>query len=161
MQPAEEGTGELLVCGADLAEALPVQRGAPQQRLPLRGTPHWAELAGPFHHHPAQSLVVTVKKRGFSGGSAVKNPPANAGDVGSIPGSGRSPGEGNGSPLQDSCLGNPKDREALQATVHGVTKTGTRLRDQHFHLQVVRIVVPKKIMSYFLCQAVCDSWNVL
>ena len=99
--------------------------------------------------------------KGFPGGSAVKNPPANAGDVGSIPGSGRSPGEGNGSPLQESCLGNPKDRGALQATVHGVTKTGTRLRDQHFHLQVVRIVVPKKIMSYFLCQAVCDSWNVL
>ena len=108
MEPAEEGTGYLSVCAADLAEALPVQRGAPEQRLPLRGTPHWAELAGPFHHHPAQSLVVTVKKRGFSGGSAVKNLPANAGDVGSIPGSGRSPTGGeNGNPLQYSCLGNP------------------------------------------------------
>ena len=108
MEPAEEGTGCLSVCAADLAEALPVQRGAPEQRLPLRGTPHWAELAGPFHHHPTQSLVVTVKKRGFSGGSAVKNLPANAGDVGSIPGSGRSPTGGeNGNPLQYSCLGNP------------------------------------------------------
>ena len=46
------------------------------------------------------------------GGSGVKNPPANAGDMGSIPGSGISPGEGNGNPLQDSCLGNPMDRGA-------------------------------------------------
>ena len=45
-----------------------------------------------------------------------------AGDLGSIPGSGRSPGEGNGKPLQCSCLGNPMDRGAWQATVHGVTK---------------------------------------
>ena len=44
---------------------------------------------------------------GFPGGSDVKNPPASAGDPGSIPGSGRSPGEGNGNPLQHSCLGNP------------------------------------------------------
>ena len=50
------------------------------------------------------------------------NPPANAGDVGSIPGSGRSPGEGNGNPLQYSCLGNPMDRGAWQTTVHEVTK---------------------------------------
>ena len=52
----------------------------------------------------------------------VKNPPANAGDAGSIPGSGRSPGEGNGNPLQYSCLGNPLDRGAWRAAVHGVTK---------------------------------------
>ena len=44
----------------------------------------------------------------------------NTGDAGSIPGSGRSPGEGNGNPFQYSCLGNPKDREAWWATVHGV-----------------------------------------
>ena len=52
----------------------------------------------------------------------VKNLPANVGDVGSNPGSGRSPGEGNGIPLQYSCLGNPMDRGAWRATVHGVTK---------------------------------------
>ena len=50
---------------------------------------------------------------GFSGGSAVKNLPANAGDRGLIPGSGRSPGEGNDNPLQYSCLGTPMDRGAL------------------------------------------------
>ena len=61
----------------------------------------------------------------------VKNLPAHPGDVedaGSVPGSGRSPGEGNGNPLQYSCLGNPPDRGAWQAiTVHGVAKSQTRL----------------------------------
>ena len=59
---------------------------------------------------------------GFSGGSVVQNQPANAGDVGSIPGSRRSPGGGNGNPLQCSCLENSIDRGAWQAMVHGVTK---------------------------------------
>ena len=64
---------------------------------------------------------------GFPGGSVVKNLPANAGDVrdlGSIPGSGKSPGEGNGNPLRYSCLGNPMERGTWQATIHGVTKVG-------------------------------------
>ena len=58
-----------------------------------------------------------------------KNPPANAGDVrdvGLIPASGISPGEGRNNPLQYSCLENPMDREAWQATVHGVTKSRTQ-----------------------------------
>ena len=58
----------------------------------------------------------------------IRNPPANARDIrdsGSIPGSGRSPGEGNGNPLQYSCLRNPTDREAWQSTVHAVTKNQT------------------------------------
>ena len=62
---------------------------------------------------------------GFPGGSTVKNPPANSGDMGSIPRLGRSPGEGSGNPLQYCCLGNPMDRGAWQATVHGVTKSQT------------------------------------
>ena len=62
-----------------------------------------------------------------AGGSLVKNPPANAGDAGSILGLGRSPGEGNGNPLQYTCLGNPMDKGAWWATVHGVTKSGTQL----------------------------------
>ena len=53
----------------------------------------------------------------------VKNSPATAGDSGSIPGSGRLPGEGNRTPLQYSCLGNPMDKGAWQATVNGVTKS--------------------------------------
>ena len=59
---------------------------------------------------------------GFPGGSVVQNSPANAGDKGLIPGSGRSPGEGNGNPLQYSCLGNPMERGGWGATVHGATK---------------------------------------
>ena len=55
----------------------------------------------------------------------VKNRPANAGDVSSIPGSGRSPGGGNGNPLQYSCLEHPMERGARQATVHGVAKSQT------------------------------------
>ena len=57
----------------------------------------------------------------------VNNPPTHAGDVGSIPGLGRSPGEGNGYSLQYSCLENPMDRGAWRATAHGVTKSLTRL----------------------------------
>ena len=60
--------------------------------------------------------------KGFPGGSVVKNLPTNAGDTGLIPGSGRSPGEGSGHPLQYSCPGNPMDRGAWWATVRGVTK---------------------------------------
>ena len=62
---------------------------------------------------------------GFPHGSMIKNPPANAGDArdtGSIPGSGRSPGEGNSNPLQYSCLGNPMDRRDWWTTVYGVAK---------------------------------------
>ena len=61
----------------------------------------------------------------------VKNPPASAGDVrdvGSLPGSGRSPGGGLGNTLQYCCLGNPKDRRAWWATVHGVAQSWTQLK---------------------------------
>ena len=64
--------------------------------------------------------------RGFPGGSEVKASACNVGDLGSIPGSGRSPGEGNGNPLQYSCLENPMDGEAWWATVHRVAESDTR-----------------------------------
>ena len=67
--------------------------------------------------------------QGFPGGSDGKEPACSAGDLGSIPGSGRCPREGNGNPLQYSCLENPMDREAWQTTVHGITKSQTRLSD--------------------------------
>ena len=60
---------------------------------------------------------------GFPGGSVAKNPPANAGDVGSIPGSGRSLGEENGNPLQYSCLGNPMKREPGRLQSIGLQKS--------------------------------------
>ena len=68
-----------------------------------------------------------MRKLGFPGGSVVKNLPANAGDSGSIPGLGKSPGKGNGNPLQYSCLGNPMDRRAWWATVHGAANSWTGL----------------------------------
>ena len=70
-------------------------------------------------------ICIHIYTWGFPDGSVVKNPPANAGDEGSIPGLGRSPGEGNGNPLQYSCLGNPMDRGVWWAIVHGVTKSWT------------------------------------
>ena len=69
---------------------------------------------------------------GFLGDSVVKNQPASAGDsrdMGSVPGSGRSPGVGDGNPFQYSCLENPMDKGAWQATVRGVAKSQTRLRN--------------------------------
>ena len=64
----------------------------------------------------------------FPGDSVVKNLPANVGNLGLIPGSGRSPGEGNGNPLQYSCIENPTDRGTWQATVHWVAKSQTQLK---------------------------------
>ena len=71
----------------------------------------------------------TMKWWGFPGGSEVKVSACNAGDLGSIPGWGRSSGEGNGNPLQYSCLEKPMDRGAWLATVQGVAKSRTRLSD--------------------------------
>ena len=69
----------------------------------------------PRHRHGPEG------RQGFLGGSVVRNPSANAGDVGLIPESRRGPREGNGSPLQYSCLGNPIDR-TWQAILHGVAE---------------------------------------
>jgi len=74
-----------------------------------------------MNHEPNIRLMVT-DVLDFPGGSAIKNPLANVGDMGSIPGLGRSPGKGNDNPFQYSCLGNPMDRGAWLATVHGISK---------------------------------------
>ena len=63
--------------------------------------------------------------QGFPGGLECKRSACKEGDLGLIPGSGGFPGEGNGNPFQYSCLENPMDREAQEATVHGVTKSQT------------------------------------
>ena len=75
----------------------------------------------------------------FSGGSDGKASAYNAGDPGSIPGLGRSPGEGNGNPLQYSCLENPMDGGAWWATVQGIVKSRTQLSDftsLHFIIKI-------------------------
>ena len=66
-----------------------------------------------------------MRYRGFPGGSDGKESACNAGNLGSIPGLGRIPGEGNGNPLQYSCLENPMGRGVWQATVHEVAKSQT------------------------------------
>ena len=71
----------------------------------------------------------------------VKNPPANVGDTGSIPGLERSPAEGNGNPLQYSCLGNSRDIGAWRATVHGVAKSQIQPSLPPFSLRAKRPVL--------------------
>ena len=88
---------------------------------------HWV-LSGQIGEKDAISKSVT----GFPGGSDGKASAYNAGDPDLIPGSGRSPGKGNGNPLQYSCLENPMDGVAWWATVHGVAKSWTRLSDFTF-----------------------------
>ena len=70
---------------------------------------------------------------GFPDGSGVKNPPAKAGDAGLMSGSGRSPGGGNGNPLQYSCWDNTMNRGAWRTTVHAVAKSQTRLKQLSTH----------------------------
>ena len=77
----------------------------------------------------------------------VKNLPTNSGDIrdeGSIPGLGRSPGEGNGNPLQYSCLENPMDRGTWRATVHRVSQSQTRLKQLGMHTHTLIIIAPDK-----------------
>ena len=72
--------------------------------------------------------------KGYPGASTVRNPPNNAEDPGSVPGLGRSHGEGNGNPLQYSCLGNPMKREAQWATAHGVSNVRQDLVIKERHI---------------------------
>ena len=87
----------------------------------------FAEDGNMSHSHSGICFI-----QGFPGGSDGKVSACNAGDPALILGSGRSPGEGNGNPLQYSCLENPMDGEAWWATVHGVAKSWTRLRNFTF-----------------------------
>ena len=85
------------------------------------------------NHISDEGLISRKYKELKLGRSVVKNLPASAGDAGSISGSGRSPGEGTGIPLQYSCLENPLDRGAWQATVYGVAKSQTGLKRLSMH----------------------------
>ena len=87
--------------------------------------------AAPAHIHPPLCWMRLVIRGGYQDlpwWLSSKASACNEGDLGSVPGSGRSPGGGNGNLLQDSCLENPQDRGAWQATVHGVAKSQTRLK---------------------------------
>ena len=93
--------------------------------------------------------------RSFSGGVVVKKPQANAGDardMALIPGSGRSPGEGNSNALQYSCLGNPMDRGTWQATVHAIAKESdmTELLNNNNNFLKSKVL---SYVSFFLCSS--------
>ena len=97
----------------------------------------------------------------------VKNPAASAGDVGSIPGLGRCPGEGNGNPLQYSCLENAMDRGARQGTVHGVAKSQTQLSEHtgtfgnhnfvFCFCESVSFLYIHSFLLFFYILRICDS----
>ena len=110
-------------------------------------------LAGdslPLRHHQMRSYI---HARDSQVALVVKNLPANTSAeelrvAGLIPGSGRVPGEGNGSPLQFSCLGNPMDKGAWQARVHGVTKSQTQLKGlAHIHVKCLAHRGAESILS--------------
>ena len=91
---------------------------------------YWNFVAPNFHIcDPTGGLLLDLfyKVQGFPGSSVGEDTACNAGDPGSIPGSGRSSGEGNDNPLQYSCLENPMDRGTWQATVHEVPRVGQNL----------------------------------
>ena len=94
----------------------------------------WTEEPGGLQSlgHKLSDMTHQLTLWGFSGGTDNKESACNVGDLGSIPGSGRSPGEKNGNLLQYSCLGNSMDKGAWWVTAHGVTKSQTQLRDFHF-----------------------------
>ena len=92
------------------------------------------QLGKPYCNY-IQEYLMPLWRSGFPGGSEDKVSACNAGDPGLIPGLGISHGEGNGNPLQYSCLENPMDRGAWRATVQGVTKSQTRLSD--FTIEII------------------------
>ena len=95
-----------------------------------------------------------TKSLSFDGGSDSKESACNVGDLGLIPGLGRSPGEGNGNPLQYSCLENPMDGGAWGARVHGVAKSQTGLNDEHFHFLSHKLINSKYFLMPLLQSAV-------
>ena len=90
----------------------------------------------------AQLIITLSFHKGFPGGSLVKNPPANARDVGSIPGLGRSPGVGNGNPLRYSCLGNLTDRRSLEGYSPWSCKRIRRDSDIKQHYSQLLWIIP-------------------
>ena len=104
----------------------------------------------------AKCACYHVHTWGFPGGSVVKNPCINPGDLGLIPRLGRSPGGGHGNPLQYSCLETPLDRGAWWATVHGVTKSRTQLSPRHTHVQISILVLGPQVQPT-LAPSDCSS----
>ena len=97
--------------------------------------------------------------QGFPGSSVRKESACSAEDLGLTPGSGRSPEEGNGNPLQYSCLENPVDRRAWRATVHGVTRIRHNLATKHYHMCQAPGQVPAKCNKQEAVPLCCSVWK--
>ena len=104
------------------------------------------------------SPVLCVKR--FRCGSDGKEPACNVGDPGWIPGSGRSPGEGNGNPLQYSCLENCMDRGSWQATVHGVAKCRTQLSNSHTLTYLLCVKPAQSVQRLTQMTKILSSYNL-
>ena len=137
---------------------LPASKVAPEQSVSLGGN-EWiytlfSLLESRSRHflgsHIAWSwLFLWEIGEPCQGGSVVKNPPTNARDRDSIPGSGRSPGEGNGNPLQYSCLENLMDRGAWRATVHGVARVRHDSATKQQQIKTVKWVCNSSMALFF------------
>ena len=99
----------------------------------MLGFLHWQDVKPGVTYMSLSIFREGQAKAGFPGGSDDKASACNVGDQGLIPGSGRSPGERNGSSFQYSCLENFMDKEAYPDTVHGFTKSQISLGEQHFN----------------------------
>ena len=98
---------------------------------------HWAPGTPLNTENTCPKWCTLALQRGFADGSVLGNLPANTGDAGSIPGSGRSPEGGNGGPFQSPCLGHPTDREGWWATVHGDQRLDADFDSNHVHLRAL------------------------
>ena len=114
---------------------------------------HWQADSCPLYHQQKWSPNLSVLVHDFPGGSGGKVSAYNVGDLGSIPGSERSPEAGNGAPLQYSCLENPMDGGAWWATVHGVTKSQAWLSDFTFRPDLFD-------METYECRTLWLSWII-
>ena len=110
------------------------------QSIGLQRVGHNEQLHFHFHFYKSYSIKV-IMDPDFPGGSNGKESACNAGDHGSIPGSGKSPGEGNGNPLQCFCLDNSMDRGAWWAIVHGVSRSCIRLSNFTFIFTDLEIII--------------------
>ena len=116
-------------------------------------TSHRRACTTRFHLYEVAKVI-----KGIPGVSVVKNLP-NVADAGSVPGSGRSPGGGNGNPIQYSCLENSMGKEVWWATVYGVTKSWTLLSHRAHSLRVIKFIKAEDRMIVFRGQEIMETGN--